>query len=110
MAAQIKSSVFDADLRDTPLRNLIAAGAALLLFTWTPLAMIFATAALSDMSFIDESMPVATTAADYALGGALIASGLLPLLLMVGAYRHPRLLLAAEVAALLGGISMFWLG
>ena len=28
MAAQIKSSAFDTDLRDTPLRNLIAAGAA----------------------------------------------------------------------------------
>jgi hypothetical protein len=110
MAAQIKYSVLDADLHDTPLRNLIAAGAALLLFTWTPLAMILAMFWLSDMSSMDESMPVAKTAADYALGGAFIAAGLLPLALMIGAYRHPRLLLAAEVAALLGGISMFWLG
>lgn len=110
MAARIKHSVFDAEQHDTPLRNLIGAGATLLLFTWTPLAMMFAMMALSDMSFMDESMPVATTAADYAAGAAFIAAGLLPLLLMIGAYRHPRWLLAAQIAALLGGVALIWLG
>lgn len=110
MAAQIKHSAFDADLRDTPLRSLIGAGATFLLFTWTPLAMIFALLALSGVPTVDDSLPAAATAADYAASAGFIAAALLPLLLMIGAYRHPRWLLAAEIAALLGGIALIWLG
>jgi hypothetical protein len=102
-------------MRDTPLRNLLGAIAVVLLFTWTPLAMWTAKVLLDGtedggyMECLGRYTRESPALNDYAVGGAFIASGLLPLMLIIGAYRHPRLLLAIQVAAVLDGMSLFWL-